>query len=167
MHQARCAMGIPLIWLRIMAFRLLTPSSKGSACETSANESFYGGRKRFCVEPLSFPTQQRLPLGIPIKTARKTAIKISARGKMGRGKKPGHGPVTGRFAYESFRKRPVRYCIMSFRQEAKWALLMFMLRSLKKCDTHVYYMDTSVLLENIPLVKFIKTTSGTRVVYFP
>ena len=29
----------------------------------------------------------------------------------------------------------------------------------------VYYIDTSVLLENIPLVKFIKTTSGTRVVY--
>ena len=27
-----------------------------------------------------------------------------------------------------------------------------------------YYIDTSVLLENIPLVKFIKTTSGTRVV---
>ena len=30
-----------------------------------------------------------------------------------------------------------------------------------------YYIDRSVLLENIPLVKFIKTTSGTRVVYFP
>ena len=30
-----------------------------------------------------------------------------------------------------------------------------------------YYLDKSVLLENIPLVKFIKTTSGTRVVYFP
>ena len=30
-----------------------------------------------------------------------------------------------------------------------------------------YYTDTSVLLENIPLVKFTKTTSGTRVVYFP
>ena len=30
-----------------------------------------------------------------------------------------------------------------------------------------YYIDTSVLLENIPLVQFIKTTSGTRVVYFP
>ena len=30
-----------------------------------------------------------------------------------------------------------------------------------------YYIDTSVLLENIPLVKFIKTTLGTRVVYFP
>ena len=29
-----------------------------------------------------------------------------------------------------------------------------------------FYIDTSVLLENIPLVKFIKTTSGTRVVYF-
>ena len=31
----------------------------------------------------------------------------------------------------------------------------------------IYYIDTSVLLENIPLVKFIKSTSGTRVVYFP
>ena len=30
-----------------------------------------------------------------------------------------------------------------------------------------YYIDTNVLLENIPLVKLIKTTSGTRVVYFP
>ena len=30
----------------------------------------------------------------------------------------------------------------------------------------VYYIDTSVLLEYI-LVEFIKTTSGTRVVYFP
>ena len=39
-----------------------------------------------------------------------------------------------------------------------------------------YYIDTSVLLENIPHVwhsamkyspKFIKTTSGTQVVYFP
>ena len=28
-------------------------------------------------------------------------------------------------------------------------------------------IDTSVLLENIPLVKFIKIRSGTRVVYFP
>ena len=31
----------------------------------------------------------------------------------------------------------------------------------------IYYIDTSVLLENIPLVKFVKTTSGTRVVYSP
>ena len=31
----------------------------------------------------------------------------------------------------------------------------------------VYYIDTGVLLKNIPLVKFIKTTSGIRVVYFP
>ena len=30
-----------------------------------------------------------------------------------------------------------------------------------------YYIDTSVLLENIPLIEFIKTTSETRVVYFP
>ena len=33
--------------------------------------------------------------------------------------------------------------------------------------TLCYYIDTSVLLENIPLVKFINATSGTRVVYFP
>ena len=32
---------------------------------------------------------------------------------------------------------------------------------------YIYYIDTGVLLKNIPLVKFIKTTSGTRVVYFP
>ena len=32
---------------------------------------------------------------------------------------------------------------------------------------HIYYIDTSVLLGNIPLVKFINATSGTRVVYFP
>ena len=30
-----------------------------------------------------------------------------------------------------------------------------------------YYIDTSVLLENITIVRVIKTTSGTRVVYFP
>ena len=30
----------------------------------------------------------------------------------------------------------------------------------------ICYINTTVLLENIPLVKFIKTTSGTRVVYF-
>ena len=34
-------------------------------------------------------------------------------------------------------------------------------------NNYIYYIDTSVLLENIPLVKFIKITSGTRVVYFP
>ena len=30
-----------------------------------------------------------------------------------------------------------------------------------------YFIDMSVLLENIPLVTFIKVTSGTQVVYFP
>ena len=35
------------------------------------------------------------------------------------------------------------------------------------CFNAFYYIDTSVLLENIPLVKFIKTASGTLVVYFP
>ena len=30
-----------------------------------------------------------------------------------------------------------------------------------------YYIDTSVLLENTPPIKFIKTTSGTAMVYFP
>ena len=38
---------------------------------------------------------------------------------------------------------------------------------LKDKNINYYYIDESVLLENIPLVKFIKTTSGTRVVYFP
>ena len=33
--------------------------------------------------------------------------------------------------------------------------------------TIISYIDTSVLLENVPLVKFLKTTSGTWVVYFP
>ena len=32
---------------------------------------------------------------------------------------------------------------------------------------YIYYIDMDVLLKNIPLVKFIKNTSGTRVVYFP
>ena len=31
----------------------------------------------------------------------------------------------------------------------------------------IYYIETSVLLKNITLVKLIKTTSETRVVYFP
>ena len=33
--------------------------------------------------------------------------------------------------------------------------------------TALCYIDTSVLLENIPLVKFMKATSGTRAAYFP
>ena len=36
-----------------------------------------------------------------------------------------------------------------------------------ECNKSNYHIDTSVLLENILLVKLIKTTSGTRVVYFP
>ena len=44
----------------------------------------------------------------------------------------------------------------------KWKSLVF-----HCCLYNHYYIDTSVLLENIPLVKLIKTTSGTRVVYFP
>ena len=40
-------------------------------------------------------------------------------------------------------------------------------RSYENRANAIYYIDTSVLLENIPLLKFIKTTSGTRVVYFP
>ena len=34
-------------------------------------------------------------------------------------------------------------------------------------NKYIYYIDMSVLLGNIPLVKFINATSGTRVVYFP
>ena len=32
---------------------------------------------------------------------------------------------------------------------------------------NVYYIDMSVLLESVPLIKFIKTTFRTPVVYFP
>ena len=34
-------------------------------------------------------------------------------------------------------------------------------------EKSIYYIDTSVLLENRLLVKFIRTTYGTRVAYFP
>ena len=44
-------------------------------------------------------TPQRLPLGIPINIARKTAINISTRGKR---EKASLGPVTGRFANVPF-----------------------------------------------------------------
>ena len=47
--------------------------------------------------------------------------------------------------------------------EKKHIILRKMQRTLHLTN---YYIDTSVLLEK-PLVKFIKTTSGTRVVYFP
>ena len=42
--------------------------------------------------------------------------------------------------------------------------------SSKELLSHIssfYYINTSVLLENIQFVKFIKTTSGARLVYFP
>ena len=42
-------------------------------------------------------------------------------------------------------------------------IIVFLLRFIRP----FYYIGMSVSLENIPLVKFIKTTSGTRVVYFP
>ena len=52
--------------------------------------------------------------------------------------------------------------------EAKqWTKSMFDCFRLSKWCIPVNYIDTSVLLENIRLVKFIKTTSRTRVAYFP
>ena len=56
--------------------------------QPAANASFYDGRKNSVLNLSPHSTPQRFPLGIPIKIARKTAINISARGKMGRGKKP-------------------------------------------------------------------------------
>ena len=46
-------------------------------------------------------------------------------------------------------------------------LFQILLTGSRALNILFYYIDTSVLLENISLVKFIKTTSGTRVVYFP
>ena len=43
---------------------------------------------------------------------------------------------------------------------AQTLLLIIMYRGKPKINSF-YYIDTSVLLENIPLVTFIKTTSGT------
>ena len=132
MHQARCAMGIPLIWLRIMAFPLLTLRQSG-ACETSANESFYGGRKKISL----------LNLGIPIKTARKTAINISARGKMGRGKKPLSGrwtvvSPTNRFASVPFANV---LCRSTEKRNERCSCLCFVLSAMiqkSTYDRHVY-----------------------------
>ena len=44
---------------------------------------------------------------------------------------------------------------------------IYILLDVLVCSIAVYYIDTDVLLKNIPLVKFIKNTSGTLVVYFP
>ena len=46
-------------------------------------------------------------------------------------------------------------------------LLIIKFQDMRLVVSSVCYKDTSVLLENIPLVKLIKTTSRTRVVYFP
>ena len=116
---------------------IANPSSKRGACETSANESFYGGRKKISL----------LNLGIPIKTARKTAINISARGKMGRGKKPLSGrwtvvSPTNRFASVPFanvlcrstKKRNERCSCLCFVLSAmiqKSAIRMYIPRSFK------------------------------------
>ena len=80
-----------------MAFPLLTLRQSG-ACETSANESFYGGRKKnFFVEP-----------GYSNKNSKKNSDKHKRAGEDGKREKASLGPVNGRFAYESFRERPVR-----------------------------------------------------------
>ena len=44
---------------------------------------------------------------------------------------------------------------------------LFLSGDTQKYKLYRIIIDTSVLLENIPLVKFIKATSGTRVGYFP
>ena len=44
---------------------------------------------------------------------------------------------------------------------------MFVSTFISTLHMYMYYIETSVLLENIPLIKFVKNTSGTRVVYFP
>ena len=47
-------------------------------------------------------------------------------------------------------------------------VMLFKVNSvLKTLFSAFYYINTSVLLENIPLLKFIKTTFGTRVIHFP
>ena len=61
------------------------------------------------------------------------------------------------YSFSSFIFKPHAFAFMAFTQFPYIYL----------CFNAFYYIDTSVLLENIPLVKFIKTASGTLVVYFP
>ena len=79
-----------------MAFPLLTLRQSG-ACETSANESFTVVEKNFFVEP-----------GYSNKNSKKNSDKHKRAGEDGKREKASLGPVNGRFAYESFRERPVR-----------------------------------------------------------
>ena len=55
------------------------------------------------------------------------------------------------------------FIIQAITQTDPWILFL----GGQTCIIIVYYIDTSVLLENIPLVKLVETTSGTRVVHFP
>ena len=54
------------------------------------------------------------------------------------------------------------FIIQAITQTDPWILFL----GGQTCIIIVYYIDTSVLLENILLVKLIKTTFGTRVVHF-
>ena len=54
------------------------------------------------------------------------------------------------------------FIIQAITQTDPWILFL----GGQACIIIVYYIDTSVLLENILLVKLIKTTFGTRVVHF-
>ena len=84
-----------------MAFRLLTPSSKGSACETSANESFYGGRKKILCWTSLLSYSADAPAGYSNKNSKKNSDKHKRAGEDGKREKASLGPLTGRFAYES------------------------------------------------------------------
>ena len=55
------------------------------------------------------------------------------------------------------------FIIQAITQTDPWILFL----GGQTCIIIGYYIDVSVLLENIPLEKLVKTTSGTRVVYLP
>ena len=65
---------------------------------------------------------------------------------------------------------PNKKCSLNFTHA--WVFIFFLKVFLVKKQVYnnnvdyYYYIGTSVLLENMPLVKFIKTTSGARVVVF-
>ena len=69
------------------------------------------------------------------------------------------------FLLHNFIIFPLQFFIFIFIPSFK--ILLFSLFLLHLLIFHIYYIDTSVLPGNIPLVKFINATSGTRVVYFP
>ena len=71
--------------------------------QPAANASFYDGRKKFCVEPLSPLYSTEVPARYSNKDSKKNSSKRKHAGEEGKSLSPASlGPVTGRFANVPF-----------------------------------------------------------------